>query len=154
MRGVVASALAVLPLAACSGAVDVDSPDIGDRTRAACARFLDNVPEKVDDQERRKVEPDDAPAAAWGDPAIVVTCGVDMPDDFDRFSACEEVNGVGWYIPEEASLDQDADVQMTTIGFQPPVRIDLPSEYRPPAAVLVEISDVVKATLRQTRGCA
>ena len=51
-------------------------------------------------------------------------------------------------------LDQDADVQMTTIGFQPPVRIDLPAEYRPPAAVLVEISDVVKATLQQTRRCA
>ena len=154
MRGVVVSALAILTLAACSGAVDVDSPDIDARTRAACARFLDKVPEKVGDQERRKVEPDDAPAAAWGDPAIVVTCGVGMPKDFDRFSPCQEVNGIGWYIPDEALYDEVSDVQMTTIGIEPAVRIDLPAEYRPPAAVLVEVSDVVKETLTQTRRCA
>ena len=155
MRGVVASALAVLTLAlaGCSGAVEVDSPDVDARTRAACARFLDQVPEKVGDQARRKTEPASAPAAAWGDPPIVVTCGVDLPDDFDAFALCQEVNGVGWYIPEEASNDQGSDVQMTTIGYRPTVRIDLPAEYRPPAAVLAEISDVVKQTLVRTKRC-
>ena len=39
-------------------------------------------------------------------------------------------------------------------GGRQPNPEDLPAEYRPPAAVLVEISDVVKATLRQTRRCA
>jgi hypothetical protein len=155
MRGVVVSALAALTLAlaGCSGAVEVDSPDVDERTRAACARFLDQVPEKVGGQARRRTEPASAPAAAWGDPPIVVTCGVDMPDDFDAFSLCQEVNGVGWFIPEEADDDPDADVAMTTIGYRPTVRIDLPADYRPPADVLVEVSDVVKATLVRTKRC-
>ena len=42
-----------------------------------------------------------ATAAAWGDPAIVLRCGVGEPASFDQFSTCQIVNGVAWYIPDE-----------------------------------------------------
>ena len=155
-RGVVMSGLAALlalPLAGCTGSVEIDSPDVDVETRSACARFLDVVPEKVSDERQRSTEPDDALGAAWGDPPIVVTCGVDMPEDFDAFSACEEVDGVGWFIPESAYTETDEDVSITTIGWSPAVRIDLPPEYRPPDDVLVEIGAAVKSTLTQTKPC-
>ena len=150
---VLLTVLLALPLAGCSGAVEIDSPDVDVETRSACARFLDVVPEKVSDERQRNTEPDDALGAAWGDPPIVVTCGVDMPEDFDAFSACEEVDGVGWFIPETAYTETDEDVSITTIGWSPAVRIDLPAEYRPPADVLVEIGAAVKKTLTQTKPC-
>jgi hypothetical protein len=146
------SGLAVL-LSSCTGTVEIDSPHVDARTRSACARFLDVVPEKVADERQRKTDPNDALGAAWGDPPIVVTCGVDMPDDFDRFSPCEEVDGVGWFIPESAYTRPDEVVSITTIGWSPAVRIDVPPEYRPPADVLVEIGAAVKKSLTQTRPC-
>ena len=33
-------------------------------------------------------------AAAWGDPAVVLRCGVPKPDALKRTSACFEVDGV------------------------------------------------------------
>jgi hypothetical protein len=153
-RGVVVSALALLA-AGCGGAVEIDSPTVDARARAACARFLDAVPERVADQRRRETEPDDALGAAWGDPPIVVTCGVDMPDDFDGFSPCEEVNGVGWYIPETAYTQPDSEVTMTTIGFAPVIQIGLPPDYRSDSnGVLVEIGAAVRKTLTQVESCA
>ena len=151
-RGVVACALLALA-AGCTGSVEIDSPHVDASTRAACARFLEAVPEKVSGEVQRKTDPPDALGAAWGDPPIVVTCGVQMPDDFDAFSPCEEVNGVGWYSPDEDVADPTSDVTMTTIGFEPVVRIELPGEYRPPADVLVEIGAAVRTTLTRTKRC-
>ena len=152
-RGVVTSGVALL-LAGCSGAVQIDSPEVDAETRSACARFLDVVPEKVSDERQRRTEPNDALGAAWGDPPIVVTCGVDMPDDFDAFSSCEEVDGVGWFIPESAYTETGDDVSITTIGWSPTVRVDLPAEHRTDSnAVLVEIGKAVKKALTQTRPC-
>ncbi|MET1060794.1 MAG: DUF3515 domain-containing protein [Nocardioides sp.] len=151
-RGVVMSGLALL-VSSCTGAVEIDSPDVDAETRSACARFLDVVPEKVSGERQRQTEPNDALGAAWGDPPIVVTCGVDMPEDFDEFSPCEEVDGVGWFIPEEAYTHPDDIVSITTIGWSPAVRIEVPAEYRPPADVLVEIGAAVKKSLTRTRPC-
>ena len=155
-RGVVMCGVAVVLsglLAGCTGSVEIDSPDVGARTRSACARFLDVVPEKVSGERQRRTEPNDALGAAWGDPPIVVTCGVEMPTEFDEFSPCEEVDGVGWFIPESAYTEPDEDVSITTIGWSPTVRIDVPPEYRPPADVLVEIGAAVKKALTQTKPC-
>jgi hypothetical protein len=143
----------VLATAACGGSVEIDSPDVDARTRAACAQFLDALPETVAGQRQRETEPRDALGAAYGDPPIVITCGVDMPEGFDAFSTCQEVDGVGWYIPEDAADDQSADVEMTTIGFSPIVRIDLPADYRPPADALVEVGAAVRGTLERTDRC-
>jgi hypothetical protein len=37
------------------------------------------LPEQVEGQQRRDVEPAGPLAAAWGDPAIVLRCGVGPP---------------------------------------------------------------------------
>lgn len=157
MRG--AALCGVLALAALTGCqsdrVPIDSPTPGAVARDRCQRFLEALPDTVNDQLRRPVDPDDALGAAWGDPAIELTCGGQMPADFDRFSACEVADDVGWYVPEEQFSDQGLDVVMTTVGVRPIVQVRLPASYRPEgaAATMVDLAPAIKAELRQVKPC-
>lgn len=124
--------LVVLTLAAsgCGGPVEIDVPDLSAADRAACEALADDLPDTLGEQERVDVEPADAPGAAYGDPAIVVTCGVDEPAGFGATGQCELVNGVGWYIPDEQYDDQDLDLTLTSAGYRPRVEVVMPADYR------------------------
>ena len=63
-------------LTACGGPVEVDVPEVDGEDAAACEAFADGLPDTLADEERVDIEPTDAPAGAYGDPPIVVTCGV------------------------------------------------------------------------------
>ena len=78
-----------------------------------------------------ETEPKDPLGAAYGEPAIIVVCGVDVPDGFNETSACEEANRVGWYAPPEQYDDQSADVTIFAVTYRPVVELRLPSDYRP-----------------------
>ncbi|KQY63794.1 MULTISPECIES: DUF3515 family protein [unclassified Nocardioides] len=146
--GAVASA-ALLLVSGCSGAVEIDSPDVDDATRATCESFLDALPDTLSGESSVDVEPDDALGRAWGDPPIVVTCGVDKAEGFNKFSACWEANGVGFYAPDDQLTDPAADMVLTTIGFTPRVEIRVPGELRPPDAVTVDVGTAVKKHLER-----
>ncbi len=142
-------------MASCSNDIEVDNPELSTEQRAACDAFLASLPSELEGlDERDDLSPSDAPARAWGDPAVVVTCGVDMPADFDAFSSCEEVNGVGWFGNSDDLAAQDSDLDLTTIGFTPNVRLQIPAELRPPVGPWVEVSDAVRTTLERTSRCA
>lgn len=141
-------------LAGCGGgSVDIDAPELQGPAAQACGRLVDALPDSVSDQPRRQLEPGQEYAAAWGDPPIVLTCGVPEPEGFDRFAICQETNGVGWFVPEEQIVDQSADVEMTTIGFEQNVEVVVPAQYRPPAAAMVDLAAAVKRSLRETQPC-
>lgn len=157
-RGAVVSALLLVPaVAGCSGSgpVEVDSSSVNVADRATCETFLENVPATLVGQERRDVEPADALAAAWGDPAITLTCGVSLPADFDRFATCVEADGVGWFVPVAESSDQSSDVTLTAAGYRPIVRVELPASYRPEGAatVISELAQPVKDGLELVDRC-
>ena len=78
-------------------------PQVSAEDLAACNEFIDDVPRRLAGEERRKVNPANSLGAAWGDPAIIVRCGVDVPAEFDEFAACEVANDVG-YVPLEARV--------------------------------------------------
>ena len=129
-------AMAAMVLSGCSGAVDVDVPDLDAEQRAACDRLVDALPDRLEDLgdaglERGEVDPGDAPAAAYGDPAVVVTCGVARPDAYDRFATCQEIDGVGWFVPEDQVGDEPTDVTLTAVGYRPRVEVAVPAEYWP-----------------------
>ncbi|MDN5893194.1 MAG: DUF3515 domain-containing protein [Nocardioides sp.] len=121
-RGVVACALLVGVTACSADTVHMDGFEVNDATRGTCEDFLEALPSSVHDLDEVEVEPKGSLGRAWGNPAIVAICGVDMPPDFNKFSSCEEANGVGWYIPDE-DLADDQPVTMTTIGFDPVVEV-------------------------------
>lgn len=161
-RGVAVSAGLALALTAAgcgSSKVSVEDPALGAEDAATCADFLDALPNAVAGELRRPIDPDDAPAAAYGDPAITITCGGQMPAGFDRFAACEEVNGVGWYVPPDQITDpseQAPDATLGTVGWSPVVALFLPASYRPEglAAALSELAPAVKQHLEQVHPCA
>jgi hypothetical protein len=148
--------LAAASLAGCADEpVTLDSPLISVEDQATCDEFLDALPRRLAGEERRKVNPAAALGRAWGDPAIVVRCGVDAPADFDPTSPCEVADGVGWYFPEEQFDDQDADLVFTAVGFRPIVSVEVPGDYRPEgsAAAIAELAEPVKAHLALVDDC-
>jgi hypothetical protein len=147
-------AAATVLLGSCSGGVPIDEPSLDDADRAACSALVKALPEKVADQERRDVEPTDALGAAWGDPAIVLTCGVAAPDGFDEAAGCTTVNDVDWYIPQEQlEGNGETDLTMTTVLREQHVEVTLPGEYWPPATALVDLAAPVKETIESAGTC-
>jgi hypothetical protein len=156
-RGVVACAPVLgLLLAGCSGGtVEVDAPDLDAADAETCAALLGDLPGELAGLTGREVSDPDV-GAAWGDPAMVLTCGAGRPDGFDRFSQCQEVDGVGWFVPPEQEEDLDADILLTAVGFEPAVSLLVPAEHRggESAAALTALAGPVKDHLELVDACA
>ena len=151
-----ASAAALALVAACSGQgqVEVDAPEVGGADAAACRALVEALPGRVDGARRRAVDPADAhTSAAWGDPPIVLRCGVGRAEGFDRFATCQEVNGVGWFVPEEQFTGEPVEVTMTTIGRRVNIEVVLPEEHWPPAAAMVDLAPAIRQAVPETDPC-
>ena len=155
-RGAVASACLLL-LAACdgSGSVEIDSPDVSTADRKACEAFLDALPERLAGEESRSVTPTDALGAAWGDPAFTMTCGGGAPSGFDQLSPCTQVNGVGWFVPEDEA-EGGGDATFTAVGYRPRVALLVPADPQPEggAAALAQLAGPVRKQLELVDRCA
>lgn len=94
------------------GAVDV---------RAACARLLDTLPERIDGRRPREITraPADQ-AAAWGDPPVVLRCGVEPPPVAPDAQLIT-VDGVTWVAAERGRT-----VRWTSTDRAVPVEIQIP----------------------------
>jgi hypothetical protein len=123
--------------------------------QAVCQRLADSLPSTVAEQDRRKTQPAAALGGAWGDPAIIAQCGVAVPKDFTKSSACTVANGVGWFVPDSQVNDQSADIVMSTVGYRPVLQVTVPAHYRPNglAAAMVELAPVVKQYTRLVHPC-
>jgi hypothetical protein len=146
-------ATTALLLAGCAGGgtLDIDAPAVRGADAAVCRALLAAVPARVADQARRTSEDGAGFGAAWGDPAIVLTCGVPRPKGLDAFAACTVANGVGWYLP--ASQGQDEPVDMTTVGRAVRVEVEIPAEYFPPATTMADLAPALRRTVPQVRPC-
>ncbi|QZY28175.1 DUF3515 domain-containing protein [Nocardioides coralli] len=149
-------AVAVLAGACTAEPVAIPDPGLHPDAERACAALVDDLPPALGELERGVVRPSDAPGAAWGDPPVVLTCGGDVPASFSRTAFCQEVNGVGWYVPDAALDDESLDVTLVTVGRRPIVTVVVPSELRPEmvatasarlAAAVAEYTDEVRPCL-------
>jgi Protein of unknown function (DUF3515) len=153
-RGVVVCGC--LLLAGCTGSDSAGSErtdlDAGDKS--ACEGFFDDLPQTLIGERRVGLDADQL-SAAYGSPAIVVQCGVDVPEEFDATAQCEVAEHVGWYAPVEQYDDQDADVTLFSVTYRPIVEVRLPGEYRPDgiAAALADLADPVKDNLTKDKNC-
>ena len=128
------AAAPVLLVTGCApGPLAVEPPSPAPDEVAACEDFLAGLPDELAGEHRREITGGDGLVAAWGDPAIVLTCGVGAPAEFGRASTCIEANGTGWFVPDSVLLDPDqqVDVTMTAVEFRPRVEVVLPGDYRP-----------------------
>jgi hypothetical protein len=137
----------------CSDTVSVNAPPVSGADARACRSLVRALPDSVADQPRRPVDDNGAYAAAWGDPEIVLRCGVPTPMGFDKFATCQVTNGVAWFIPESQTQGRRVDVVMTTIGRSQNVEVAIPSDYFPPANAMVDLAAAVKRTIREEKPC-
>lgn len=77
-----------------------------------------------------------------------------MPPDFTETSACEEIAGVGWFVPEEQLKDPTIDARVTTIGIEPLATVLIPAQHRGNAAgILTDIAPAIEETLFTSEPC-
>ncbi|MFL6089186.1 MAG: DUF3515 domain-containing protein [Aeromicrobium sp.] len=138
---------AALLLAACqAGEVQIDTYPTTKDSAVDCVGLLDDLPATVAGQGRKLVK--GRLAGAWGDPPIVLRCGVEKPTALKPTSRCDEVDGVGWFAEKQSD-----GYLFTTIGRRHYVSLEVPSDYAPEANALADVADVVARHLPATRAC-
>jgi uncharacterized protein DUF3515 len=137
------TAAVVLPvlalLAGCSHKVDADLPP--DAANPACARLADRLPATLLHEHRRDTDPASPALAAWGDPAIVLRCGVTPPGPTTE--QCTAVDGIDWVVRR-----LDHGYGFTTYGRVPAVQVVVPEHYAPETFALTGLSAAI-ATIPQ-----
>lgn len=137
----------LLPLAACSpGPVHVAAP----RGSDTCTRLHAALPATVAGQDRRPTDPERATVAAWGDPAIVLRCGVARPRTLTQTSEVTTASplavqpgsaqDVHWYV----RTTDDGSV-WTTADRSVFVEVRVPAKYGPQPAPIVDLVPAVGA---------
>jgi hypothetical protein len=96
----------------------------------------------VDDAVRRDVEPGQPGIAAWGQPPIILRCGVSPPTGLDPSLAVLDVSGVGW-----RSLDGEGGTFFYTDDRAAVVEVAVPDDYAPEAEVLVDLAEAVESSV-------
>lgn len=124
-------------LVGCATPVAVPPSEPGD---PACAALVAELPERLSNQERRAVEPDSGSAAAWGDPPVVLRCGVAEPAALQPDSPLTDINGITWFAEERSK-----GFVFTSVGLQPRVEVTVPAAYAPEGSVLVQLTPALSA---------
>ena len=130
-------------LAGCGyGAVDVTPHEPEPASADVCAALHDALPDTVDDAVERDVDPSSEYVAAWGQPAIVLRCGVPMPPSYRPDAQLFEIDGVGW-LPDEG----DGGMFFTTVDREVLVEVAVPDDYAPEANVLADLASAILDTV-------
>jgi len=126
-------ALALAVLTACSTAVQVRAPDI----TPACEPVLASAPINLLGELQRETSPSRVAAIAWGDPAIVLACGVDPASTIN--AQVIVVDGIEW-VAEPAGVDGADGTVFTTFDSEPVLQLRVPANYRPEIDAVAELS--------------
>ncbi|WP_020138722.1 DUF3515 domain-containing protein [Streptomyces sp. 351MFTsu5.1] len=140
--------LTLITLAGCSSADDgarAAVPSPGTEVTGLCENLDKALPSKVDGQDRRDPEPASALTAGWGDPAIILRCGVQRPSKMDDPEADGvEVNGVGWLLEKQ----DDGSFRFTTTLRKAYVEVTIPAKRTGNGmAPLVDLAPAVKKAI-------
>jgi hypothetical protein len=143
----VAALVATVGLAACDGNSPSDLAPAPGAGTPACAGVLERAPERVLDRDRSEQQA--VGVAAWGDPPVVLQCGVDLPAG-PTSDPCMTVNGVDWIV--DNADDEEAPATFLSYGRSPGVRVTVPGERQRAADALVDLGPAV-APLPASKHC-
>ena len=116
----------------------VEVPPATPEAEASCPALMSTLPLELAGEPSRRVDSATPYAYAWGDPPIVLICGVDRPAGFVVGVSAIQINGVQWYVD---TSDPDSTV-WTTVDRPVYVEITLPAEVdsAPVTALTPEIA--------------
>ncbi len=123
-------------LSACSSSLDVE-PAEGAESQF-CAELGAATPVRLGGALLRDTNPNSLGTKAWGDPAIVLRCGVAVPKSYSPSSQLLTVNNIDWY-PEELG----AGVRFTSMKTAGLVEVSIPIAYGTTADILTELSSAI-----------
>lgn len=138
---VLAPVLAACALAGC-GSVHVEPGP--DAANPACSALIERLPDRVIDRTRTKL--DVAGAASWGDPAIVLRCGV--PPSGPTTDPCIEADGLDWTFTETKNT-----LRLLSYGRIPAVEVQVPKSIGRQNALgaLVDLAAAVRSIPTTTK---
>lgn len=97
-----------------------------------CARTIPKLPRRLAGLDRRAVESAGA-VAAWGDPALVLRCGVPTPAALKPDAQLFTINRVAWVAAEK----QDGTTIWTTTSLPAHVELTVPQQHSADAAARI-----------------
>jgi hypothetical protein len=119
----------------------VPVPPVTPAADAACPAFMTDLPIDLAGQESRRVRSDTPYAYAWGDPPIVLRCGVDRPAGFVAGAGLIQLNEVQWFVDDS---DPDRTV-WTAVDRSVYVELTVPTGIDSEPAIL--LSPLITAAL-------
>nr|WP_246407371.1 DUF3515 domain-containing protein [Modestobacter versicolor] len=124
--------------------VDVDTPDVTPEADLACPALMGQLPLELAGETSRMVRSDTLFAYAWGDPAVVLVCGVAPPAGFVLGSSPIEINGVQWFVD---TADPET-VVWTTVDRLVPVQMSVPASTD--SALVTAASTIIATAIPYT----
>jgi hypothetical protein len=119
----------------------VEVPPVTPEAEAFCPALMGTLPLELTGELSRQVDSDSLFAYAWGEPPIVLVCGVERPAGFVAGVSAIQIEGVQWYVD---TTDPDTTV-WTTIDRPAYVEISLPASVD--SAPVTSLSPEIAAAL-------
>jgi hypothetical protein len=76
----------------------VTVPPVTPEADEHCPALMATLPLELAGERSRPVQTDSPFAYAWGDPAVVLVCGVERPAGWVVSASAIQINGVQWYV--------------------------------------------------------
>lgn len=115
---------------------------------AACKALMPALPAQLAALAHRPIEGGGTSIAAWGDPAVILRCGIETPQELDCSAALVRINSVYWLQLTENGLDST-----TYIAADRSVRIAVTLPTGSGTGPITQLSDVVGSTLPGRAPC-
>jgi hypothetical protein len=76
----------------------VEAPPIPPEAEAPCESLLGQLPLELAGEQSRRVDSDSPYVYAWGEPPVVLRCGVERPAALEPTSPLIQISGVNWLV--------------------------------------------------------
>lgn len=120
--------------------VTVDGTPFTLEGRQVCPRLVTALPGRLGRLPARQVKGARTSAAAWGDPPVILRCGV--PPRIAPASQIVVLNGVEWFTDVD-----NTGVTWTTAGRRVNVQVRVPGRYDSQGPLLSGVSPAVESTV-------
>ena len=135
VAGTSASQRADLPV------LPVEVPPVTAAAEAACPGLMEVLPLELLGNPSRRVDSDSPFAYAWGEPPVVLVCGVERPAGWTVGASVIQINGVQWYVDTE-----DAETTVWTTVDRPvyvEVRVPASVDSAPVTALTTPLAEAL-----------
>ena len=112
--------------------VTVDTPAVTPAADLACPVLMQQLPLELLGEPSRLVKSDSPYAYAWGDPAVVLVCGVAPPAGYTVGTHGIQIDQVLWYVDTESVKGATV---WTTVDRNVPVQVTVPADSAPVTAL-------------------